>query len=358
MKKIDRYITMNFIKSIVLSLFGFINIFILSQLFKVIRYVTEGRFGGVDAIYYIISLLPDIIIKVMPLAVLLGGLMTINKMASSLEIIALKTSGISFKRIITFPILIAFIISCGVYYMNDKIYPESIKKSREIKRGGYEDMELPESRKKAFLRGKDNYVYYAESINRITSTAVNIEILELDSEFEKLTKIITAEKGIYHRENKLWKFENVTVNNLEKKSSYTLPVMQDVRYDDEPERFLAPSVNPKLLTIKEMRSTLGAIKQTGGNSREILMELGDRTSFSFASFVVSFLGLSLGSRYVRGASAVSVAMSVGLGYSYYIVQASMEAISMGGVIHPFIGAWIPNILFLILGIYAMYKAEY
>ncbi|WP_321327937.1 LptF/LptG family permease [uncultured Ilyobacter sp.] len=358
MKKIDRYITVNFVKSIVLSLFGFINIFILSQLFKVIRYVTEGRFGGVDAIYYIISLLPDIIIKVMPLAVLLGGLMTINKMASSLEIIALKTSGISFKRIIAFPIMIAFIISLGVYYMNDKIYPASIKKSREIKRGGYEDIKLPESKKKAFLRGKDNYVYYAESINRISSTSVNIEILELDSEFEKLTKIITAEKGTYDRENKLWKFENVTVNNLEKNSSYTLPVMQDVRYDEEPERFLAPSVNPKLLTIKEMRSTLGAIKQTGGNSREILMELGDRTAFSFASFVVSFLGLSLGSRYVRGASAVSVAMSVGLGYSYYIVQASMEAISMGGVLHPFIGAWIPNLLFLVLGIYAMYKAEY
>ncbi|WP_319371207.1 LptF/LptG family permease [uncultured Ilyobacter sp.] len=358
MKRIDRYITINFIKSVVLSLFGFINIFILSQLFKVIRYVTEGRFGGVDAVYYILSLLPDIIIKVMPLAVLLGGLMTISKMASSLEIIALKTSGISFRRIVTFPILIAFLISMGVYYMNDRVYPASIKKSREIKKGGYEDIKLPESRKKAFLRGKDNYVYYAESINRITSTVVNIEILELDSNFEKLTKIITAEKGSYDRENKIWKFENVTINNLEKNSSYTLPVLQDVRYDEEPERFLAPNITPKLLTIKELRSTLGAIKQTGGNSREILMELGNRTSFSFASFVVSFLGLSLGSRYVRGASAVSVAMSIGLGYGYYIVQASMEAVSMGGVLHPFIGAWIPNVLFLGLGIYTMYRAEY
>ncbi len=358
MKKIDRYITANFIKSILLSLFGFITIFILSQLFKVIRYVTEGRFDGLDAIYYIISLIPDITIKVMPLAVLLGGLMTVNRMASSLEIIALKTSGISFKRIVLFPVIIAFFISIGVYYMNDKVYPASVKKSREIKRGGYEDRKLPESRKKAFLRGKDNHVYYAESINRITSTCTNVEILELDPEFEKLLKIITAKRGTYDRKNKIWKFEGVTVNDLNKKKSYTLSTFEDKRYNEEPERFLALSVDPKVLNLRELRSTLAAIKQTGGNSREILMELGKRTSFSFASFVVAFLGLSLGSRYVRGASAVSVALSVGLGYGYYVVQASMEAISMGGVIHPFIGAWIPNVLFLGLGIYTMNRAEY
>jgi lipopolysaccharide export system permease protein len=358
MKKIDKYITINFIKSIFLSLFGFINIFILSQLFKVIRYVTEGRFSGVDAIYYIISLLPDIIIKVMPLAVLLGGLMTVNRMASSLEIIALKTSGISFRRIVIFPIFIAFFISIGVYYLNDRVYPASIKKSREIKRGTYQEIKLPESKKKAFLRGIDNHVYYAESINRITSTCINVEILELDANFEKLLKIITAEKGIYDRENKIWKFQGVTVNLIDENRSYKQETLVDERYNEEPERFLAPNVEPKVLNIKELRSTLGAIKQTGGNSREILMELGNRTSFPFASFVVSFIGLALGSRYVRGASAVSIAMSVGLGYGYYLLQASMEAISMGGILHPFIGAWIPNILFLGLGIYTMYRAEY
>lgn len=195
MKKIDRYVTINFIKALFLSLFGFLNIFVVSQLFKVIRYVTEGRLTGSEAVMYMIVLLPDIIIKIMPLAVLLGGLITVNKMASNLEIIALKTSGISFKRIVVFPIIISFFISLMMVYMYDKVYPTSIIKSRAMRRGGYEEKELPVSKKGAFLRGSGDYVYYAGEVNRDKGTAKNIQVLDLDSKFERIERIINSGWG-------------------------------------------------------------------------------------------------------------------------------------------------------------------
>ena len=64
------------------------------------------------------NLLPKVIMNVTPLAVLLGALMFISKMASNLEIISLKTAGISFRRIIRFPLIIAFIISIFVFVVN------------------------------------------------------------------------------------------------------------------------------------------------------------------------------------------------------------------------------------------------
>ncbi|MGL5985172.1 MAG: LptF/LptG family permease, partial [Cetobacterium sp.] len=60
MKKLDIYVSKNFIKSFLLSLIAFINIFILSQLFKIIRYITEGRMTIVQSITYILYLLPKI----------------------------------------------------------------------------------------------------------------------------------------------------------------------------------------------------------------------------------------------------------------------------------------------------------
>lgn len=358
MKRIDRYITLNFIKSLFLALFGFINIFIVSQLFKIIRYVTEGRMTEVDAIYYIIALLPDIIIKITPLAVLLGGLMTVNKMASNLEIIALKTSGISFKRIVMFPIAISFMVSLVIYYMYDKVYPQSIIDSRAIRRGGYEEKTLPEKKANAFLRGVGDYVYYAGEVDRVNGTATNLQILDLDENFERIERIINAKTATYDKENSAWRLEDVSVNHVKEERVEKLPVFEDPEYTEAPELFLTPRVEIKELTVEQLKSVLTIIKRTGGSSREILAEISNRRAFPFASFVVSFLGLALGSRYVRGANALSIAMSVALGYGYYILQASLEAISLSGLIHPFIAFWAPNIIFLGIGIYAMHKAEF
>jgi lipopolysaccharide export system permease protein len=41
-----------------------------------------------------------------------------------------------------------------------------------------------------------------------------------------------------------------------------------------------------------------------------------------------------------------------------MLQASFEAFSMGGVLTPFVGAWIPNIIYLIIAIVVMRNAEY
>ena len=47
-----------------------------------------------------------------------------------------------------------------------------------------------------------------------------------------------------------------------------------------------------------------------------------------------------------------------LGYGYYIVQASFEAYGKNGYLNPFVCGWIPNIIFLLIGIYFVRKAEY
>ena len=135
-KIIDRYISKNFIKSFFLSLIAFVGIFLVSQLFKVIRYVSDGRFSADESIVYILTMIPKILIDVAPLAVLLGSLMTVSSMASNLEVISLKTAGISFKRIVLFPIFISAVIAIIVFLINDSLYPYSVRKNREIKDGG------------------------------------------------------------------------------------------------------------------------------------------------------------------------------------------------------------------------------
>lgn len=356
-KKLDLYISKNFIKSFLISLIAFINIFILSQLFKIFRYVADGRMTTTEGILYILNMLPKIIINVTPLAVLLGALMVISKMASNLEIISLKTSGISFRRIILFPVIISFFISLIVYWVNGNLYPDSIKRMKELK-GNYSSKVVPKEKRNAFLRSSDNKIYMIGYINAEKSIARDFEIIELNKSFSKIEKVVIAENAKYNREKNYWELENVTINNIPEEESFFEKNYKEISYTEVPENFMTLSIDPELLTNKELKKELVNLRITGGDTREGLVELGKRYSFPFSSFIMIFIGLSLGSKYVRGASARNIAFSIIFGYGYYIIQASFEAFSKNNLINPFLSGWIPNILFLILGIFFVYKAEY
>ncbi|WP_410207934.1 LptF/LptG family permease [Fusobacterium sp.] len=360
MKILDRYISKNFIKSFLLSLIAFMGIFIVSQLFRVVKYLSDGRFTPKDAVMFIITMLPRIFIDVAPLAVLLGCMMTVSVMASNLEIISLKTSGISFKRIVITPIILSFFISLGVFFVNDSVYPEFQKMNRDLKRGEITLREAPIEKRNAFLRGENaNYIYLMSKLNRKTGFAENVEVVDLNKDFSKAERIITAHEARYNFSKKMWVFKdaNIYYENKDKKPQ-TVEYFADPKYSDIPDHFITTTVEPRTLTIKELKQTIREMTSIGGDTRELLVELGNRYSFPFASFIISFLGLALGGRYVRGTSAVSLGVCVLLGYGYYIVKASFEAFSSNGFLNPLIGGWIPNIIFLIVGIFLLYKAEY
>lgn len=357
-KKLDLYVSKNFIKTFLLSLIAFINIFILSQLFKIFRYVADGRMTSADGFSYVLNMLPDILLNVAPLAVLLGSLMMINKMAGNLEIISLKTSGISFRRIIMFPVIISFFISLIAFFINGTLYPVSQKRMREL-RGNTISKVLPKEKRNGFLRDiENNNIYMMGYINVEKGTAENLEFIELNNSFDEIEKVVIAEKGKYNRETKSWELEKVVINDIKTKESKTYPKYVSAEYNEPPENFVTLSIDPRLLTTKELKKEIKDLRITGGDIRAGMVELGNRYSFPFASFIISFLGLSLGSRYVRGNSAISIVLCMGLGYGYYIMQASFESLGKNSLMNPFVSGWLPNIIFLLIGIYFVHKAEY
>lgn len=358
MKRIDKHISKNFIKYTLLSLTAFLNIFLLGQIFRIIKFVSDGKMTIGDSGIYLLTLIPKILVDITPLSVLLGGLISMNIMASNLEIISLKTSGVSFKRIIVFPVLISALLSGVVFKISDNIAPKAYEKSRILRGSDKADRTIPIIKHKAFLRGKGNFVYYMDIINRVEKIGNKIEIIEFSPDFSSIKKIITANKGSYDDKKEIWNFEKVYItDNISKKSIFYNNYSNE-KYKDNPNEFITLGKNPKTLTIKELKKEMKELKIVGEDIGEFTQELAKRYSFPFASFVICFIGLSLGSRYVRGSSAMSIGVSVIFGYGYYLLDGMFEAISKNGFINPFLSSWIPNLLFLAIGIYFVNGSEY
>ncbi len=358
MKKIDKYILVKFIKSFLIGTLAFLNIFILSELFRVMAYIMDGKLNYIQGMELLMVGLPDVIVNVVPLGILLGGLMTINKMATNSEIIALKTSGISFKRIIISPVLCSLLISIFMLWFNNIVVPKGNQRKRELKYDKIYRVQDSRVKTNVYLKGSGNYLYYVRMVNGGNQTINNIEIVEMNDELNDVKRIIVAKKGKYEEKLKKWTLYNVKINDTLEHKTYSSEVFNPKFLKENVDDFLRDKIRANEMTVKELNESAKFIKKTGGDVKKIMVAMYKKVAYPFAGLIMSFIGLSLGSRYVRGASAVSIGLSVVIGYIYYVVMATMEAMGIGGFISPILGAWIPNIMFLVLGIFTMSRAEY
>ena len=363
MKKLDIYISKYFIKYFLMNIIAFMGIFLLAQMFRIIKYINQGKLVGISEIFdYVVNLLPKMFVETTPLSILLAGLITISIMASNLEIVSLKTAGIKFSRIVRAPLIIAFVISLFVFFVNNSIYTKSLAKINFYRKGEEGvSLKLPVTKDNAFLiNSTDKHIYLMQNINRESGIATDVEVITYETEISEPREVITAKEAKYDNEKKSWLFKDVNIYNVSTKETVTKKEYQSERYSDAPDNFIRMSAeDPRMLTIKELKKTIKEQANIGEDTRIYLAELAKRYAFPFASFIVAFIGLSVSSRYVRGGrTTLNLVICVVAGYGYYIVSGAFEAMSLNGILNPFIATWIPNIIYLIIGLYFMNKAEY
>ena len=228
-----------------------------------------------DGAFYTLFMLPEIFINVTPLAVLLGSLMMINKMAGNLEIISLKTSGISFRRIIVFPLIISFFISVGVFYIYGNVYPNSEKRMKELK-GDVISKIIPKEKWNGFLRNtENNNIYMVEYINVEKKEARNLELIALNKDFTEIEKVILAKSGKYNENLKCWELKDAVINDIKTKLSTNNPSYVAKNFKEPPEHFVTYSISAKFLTTKELKKEIKNLRITGGDIRSDLITLLD-----------------------------------------------------------------------------------
>src|SRR5271165_5980268 len=74
--------------------------------------------------------LPEIIVLTIPIGVLLGTLLVFNRMSGDSEIIALRTSGISFYRIMVAPLMFGMLTSVASLIINETVVPMANRTSK------------------------------------------------------------------------------------------------------------------------------------------------------------------------------------------------------------------------------------
>ena len=358
MNKLDKYIISNYIKSFILGMMMFYLIFLLAESISLTGWLMDGKLKGHDAIKYLRYGTPEIITNTAPLGVLLGSLLCISKMAKQLEIAAMKTSGISFARIALFPMIFSFLVSMGVFWINYDMLGKSNTKKENLKSLKIDNKDPVRAQKKfVFVKIDKRTVLYSENVNKNTGTMEYIEIFKFEKGFSKIGKIYTSPFAKINLKTNVWTFKNL--KEYDSRTNLTKPAdTKKFKFIASMEDVLASPVKAKNLTMPELREKTVYFTRVGADSLNLRIEFYYRISFALSSFVMCLIGLSLGSRYVRGGAALNIGLSVIIGYAYYGISTILRSMAVSGTVPIYAACFIPLIVFLVVGIKLFRDSEY
>lgn len=360
MRILDRYIIKEIIGTFIFGIFAFSSVFIGSgTLFRIAEYVTNYGASMWAVVRLLVYSLPPIIVLTFPMSMLLATLLSFGRLSGSSEITAMKSGGISFYRISVPVFIISLLVSVFAILFSELVVPRANEAYGNLVRYEIQGNTSPKSQEHIVLKeikdGMIERLTYARKFDAETNAMYGISLQEFDKGL--LIRVQNAEKAEWVEDH--WIMHNGQLHDLSgdgtvqrtlRFSQQILPVKQ------APGQILRAQKKADEMTMKELRQQIRLMQSQYVNTKKLEMELYQRITIPFASFIFALIGTPLGLQPNRTSSSIGFGISIIIIFIYYSIMTVAGALGQGGVLPPSVAAWIPNLIGLIVGVSLIRKA--
>lgn len=350
---LDRFILGQLIPSFFFGIMSFTVILVAGGLlFKIADLVIQrGISLGVVLRLFFYSL-PGIMVMTIPMSCLLAALLGFGSLSANSELVALKATGLSFQRIITPVLAAAAVVSVMALLMNETLVPMSETAAANLLRYEVFQQTPPLFKEHIFLKDEEKgmlkRVIYVASVASKTGDMKDILVQEFEE--GRMRRIISANRGKWV--NGQWWIEEGQVFDVMETGSVSLLFQferQKLSLNMNPSQVGRSSTDPSQMNLFELRQTIKSLALQGVDTGKMSMMLHLRLAVPWASVVLALVGATVGSRPQRSSSGMGLGLSVIIVFVYYVILSFCQSLGETNYIPAPVAAWIPNVVFLILG---------
>ena len=356
LRLLDRYVLSELLYPFAFGIASFSSIFIAStMLFRITQYMTKygASWESIGSLFF--YSLPEIINYTFPMSMLLASLMAFGKLSGSSEIIAMKSGGVSYYRIVTPVLIVAFIVSMFSVIWAEKVVPASKIQYSRVLEYQIKKNTKPKTQDHVIIKtmsGATQRLTYARRFDEKTGIMTGITIEEFEN--SKLVRLQTAEEG--HWENGAWKLKNGKVYSVTDEQGVQSSATFDeqiVPLDMTPRQISWEQKEAEEMTIRELREYIHMLETQNLPTNKQWCEIYMRISIPLASFFFAMIGAPLGTQKQRTSSSIGLGLSIIVIFIYYAIMTFTSGLGKGGVMNPFIACVLPNAICLVLGCYLL-----
>ncbi|MBQ7155543.1 MAG: LptF/LptG family permease [Synergistaceae bacterium] len=340
----------------------FVLIFVAGDLlFQAAKLIIEqGIAFGVVARLFLYRL-PEVVIMTVPMSSLLSTLLGMSTLNGGSELIALKSLGIPFRRILR-PILFASVlISIIALGFNETFVPfASIAADRLMK---YEIMKNQAAavQEKVFLReeegGQLKRVLYIDELDPNEGRMSGIMMHEFDD--GHLATTLHARSGMWL--NSQWWIEDGRIYSISRDGEVSLLLRferQRLAIRLSPEQLQRSTRKPSNMSAHELWSYITQAGNAGTDLSKLWVMFHLKLAVPWACVIMAVLGAGFGaSRRGRSGGGVGFGISVVMVFAYYVVMSLCRALGESGNIPAVLAGWGPNCVFLVIALFFAWRVD-
>ena len=346
--RLDWYIIRKFIGTYIFSIVLIISIALVfdfnENLSKFTKYHAPWRAIVFD---YYANFIPYYSNLFSPLFVFIAVIFFTSKLAGNSEIIAMLSSGVSFRRLMRPYMISCVLIASVTFYLNSFVIPhgtvirqnfESLYRNSK-KNTSAENVQLQVGKGTvAYIQHYDDRYKrgYGFSLDKFEGKKLVSHMTAMEIQYD------TIADAKYHWKATNWKTrtlvglrERIVTGDV--KDTVILMEPTDLVYSKgQQETF----TSPELLDCISKQTSRGS-----GNVVQYEVEFHKRIAMSFSSFILTIIGLSLSARKRKGGMGLYLGIGLGLSFGYIMLQTVSSTFAINAGTPPVLAAWIPNLIF-------------
>jgi lipopolysaccharide export system permease protein len=362
MKIIDKYILKKILTTffyVVLILVSIVAVIDLTE--KMDKY-SRNNLDALTILGYYRDYIPWIAGLITPITVFIAIVYVTSQMAARTEIIAILSSGVSFRRFLLPYFIGSLILAVISFYLNGWIIPKS-NRSRLDFEMRYLNKTYYFDKKNIHMQVEPNVYLYLQSYNNQSNIGYqfSLERFKDNRLIEKLTSDNIAWDSVKHKWTlKYWQKKMVDSLFLVKNRTQAKALIEsgealDTTLSITPNDFGNDQSKYDGMTINELGRHIKKMKFRGATGVEAFeTEEHIRYAAPFTIFVLVFMGVIVSSKKSRGGTGFQIALGFLLSFIFILFFMMTRTFAEAGSLSPFLAAWLPNISFGCIAM-AMYK---
>jgi len=356
LRPLDRYVFSEFWRIFVVTAIGFPILVIVIDLTDNLEKYLNKRVPRADIALSYLYWLPDSMFMILPAAVLFATVFSVGSFTRHSEITAAKASGISFYRMIL-PIILGATFAAALDLALGEVVPITNSKRADL---------LGEARFRAdsvrwnFAHAAEHgRVYKAGMLDRVKGEIRELQIERKGRGPDYPTYVITAREAAWHPRAG-WSLEGGAMHVVPDTLgdvAFSFERMIDRRLTERPVELMAKPRSPQEMRYSELTRFIVALERSGGDANVLRVERALKLAIPVTCLIIALFGAPLATSTQRGGAAFGVGISLATTVVFLMMIQLTKAVGGKGLIHPDVAAWVPNLIFAVIGIFLLARVR-